>query len=76
MDDFRRDVGQALKDSCVIKKDTYLLYGPGSLARKLAFLEAGTEVVLTGKEKNGYKQAAVTVSYKGYIKDGYLEAEQ
>lgn len=73
MNDFRGAVARLMDEKKpVVIKPTYLLYGPGSRARKLAYLDEGTEVKLTGIEKNGYKRAVVTVTYTGYIKDDDL----
>ena len=73
MDDFRRDVETLLHDTVVTNKVTYLLYGAGSKARKLMWLDAGTEVKPTGTEKNGYTRVEVTQTYIGYIPNDDLE---
>lgn len=73
MNDFRGAVARLMDEKKpVVIKPTYLLYGPGSRARKLAYLDEGTEVELTGTERNGYKRAVVTVTYTGYIRDDDL----
>ena len=75
MQDFRTDVAKLLSDTVVTNKATYLLYGAGSKARKLAYLDAGTEVKPTGTKKNGYTRCKVTVTYIGYIPDNDLEVQ-
>lgn len=73
MNDFRAAVGKLIEKTVAVKEPTYLLYGPGSRARKLAYLDAGTEIELTGREKNGYRQAKVTVTYIGYVKESEVQ---
>lgn len=72
MDDFRAAVSKKMEKAVTVNADTYLLYGAGSRARKLAYLYEGTPVELTGTEKNGYKRAKIRVEYVGYIKNDFL----
>lgn len=73
MNDFRADVTKLLRNTVVTNKPTYLLYGAGSRARKLAYLDTGTEIKPTGTKKNGYTRAEITMTYVGYVWDDDLE---
>lgn len=76
MDDFRADVDDLIRNVPRIVRPTYLLYGPGSKARKLMYLEAGSDFKPTGKEKGDYIRVECTRTYIGYIPKADLEVQE